>query len=66
MFRAPVTGILLLFELTRNYDIVLPLIATVATGTLAIDLIEIDSDSSAGPTWGWWWAPAPEREGERE
>ena len=65
VFRAPVTGILLLFELTRNYDIVLPLIATVATGTLAIDLIEIDSDSSVGPTWGWWWAPAPEREGER-
>ena len=40
VFRAPVTGILLMFELTRNYDIVLPLIATVAIGTLTIDLIE--------------------------
>jgi len=44
-----------MFELTRNYDIVLPLIATVAIGTLTIDLIEY---SNVDPTWGWWWAPS--------
>ena len=52
VFRAPVTGILLMFELTRNYDIVLPLIATVAIGTLTIDLIEVNN---VDPTWGFWW-----------
>lgn len=52
VFRAPLTGVLLMFELTRDYDIVLPLIAAVATGTLAIDLIEV---SNVDPTWGFWW-----------
>mmetsp|Transcript_3654 Transcript_3654/g.9049 ORF Transcript_3654/g.9049 Transcript_3654/m.9049 type:complete len:633 (-) Transcript_3654:623-2521(-) len=52
VFRAPITGILLLFELTRNYDIVLPLIATVAMGTVTIDIIET---SNPQPTWAWWW-----------
>jgi H+/Cl- antiporter ClcA len=36
VFRAPVTGILLMFELTRNYDIALPLIATVQDNQSAI------------------------------
>ena len=49
------TGILLMFELTRNYDIALPLILTVAIGTLTIDLIDY---SNVNPTWGWWWGPS--------
>ena len=53
-FRAPITGILLLFELTRDYDIVLPLMASVGIGTVTIDLLE---SSNAKPTWFWWWQP---------
>mmetsp|Transcript_5445 Transcript_5445/g.8656 ORF Transcript_5445/g.8656 Transcript_5445/m.8656 type:complete len:225 (-) Transcript_5445:64-738(-) len=56
VFRAPVTGVLLLFELTRDYDIVLPLIASVGLGTVVIDLIE-GTDSPS--TWSWWWQPNP-------
>ena len=54
VFRAPVTGVLLLFELTRNYDIVLPLIFTVGMGTLTIDVLE---KANKDPTWSFAWAP---------
>jgi len=40
VFRAPITGIVLLFELTRSYYIVLPMIAAVAFATLTIDVLE--------------------------
>jgi len=56
VFRAPITGILLLFELTRDYDIVLPLISSVGLATVTIDLIE---GESTPPTWAWWWQPNP-------
>jgi len=63
VFRAPVTGVLLLFELTRNYDIVLPLIFTVGMGTLTIDLLE---KSNTDPTWSFAWAPDPDNNSDEE
>jgi len=56
VFRAPITAILLLFELTRDYDIVLPLISSVGFGTVTIDLLEGEQTT---PTWAWWWQPNP-------
>jgi H+/Cl- antiporter ClcA len=40
MFRAPLTGSLLLFELTRDYDILLPLMASAGMGSLLVELVE--------------------------
>ena len=40
VFRAPLTASLLLFELTRGYDIVLPLLAATGTGPLVVQLWE--------------------------
>lgn len=37
VFRAPLTASLLLFELTRAYDIVLPLLAAAGTGPLVAE-----------------------------
>jgi H+/Cl- antiporter ClcA len=37
VFRAPLTASLLLFELTRGYDIVLPLLAAAGTGPLVVE-----------------------------
>lgn len=40
LFRAPLTASLLLFELTRNYDILIPLLASAGVGSLVSDIIE--------------------------
>jgi H+/Cl- antiporter ClcA len=40
LFRAPLTASLLLFELTRNYDVLLPLLASAGLGSLIFDLME--------------------------
>ncbi len=40
LFRAPLTASLLLFELTRDYDVILPLMASAGIGSLVGDLIE--------------------------
>jgi len=40
IFRAPLTAALLAFEITRDYDILLPLIASAASSTLICDLVE--------------------------
>ena len=40
MFRAPLTGSLLLFELTRDYDILLPLMGVSRMGSLLVELVE--------------------------
>jgi H+/Cl- antiporter ClcA len=40
LFRAPLTACLLLFEVTRDYDILLPLLASAGVATLASDIIE--------------------------
>eukprot|EP00965_Chrysotila_dentata_P255511 6212245-Pleurochrysis_carterae.AAC.4 len=37
VFRAPLTASLLLFELTRGYEIVLPLLAAAGTGPLVVE-----------------------------
>ena len=40
LFRAPLTASLLLFELTRDYDIILPILASAGVGTVVADILE--------------------------
>jgi H+/Cl- antiporter ClcA len=40
LFRAPLTASLLLFELTRDYDVILPLMASAGVGSLVNDMVE--------------------------
>jgi H+/Cl- antiporter ClcA len=40
LFRAPLTASLLLFELTRSYDILIPLLASAGVGSLVSDIVE--------------------------
>jgi H+/Cl- antiporter ClcA len=40
LFRAPLTASLLLFELTRDYDVILPLMASAGIGSVVGDIIE--------------------------
>lgn len=40
LFRAPLTATLLLFELTRDYNVILPLMATAGVGSLVGDIVE--------------------------
>ena len=40
LYRAPLTASLLLFELTRDYDVILPLMASAGVGSLVSDLVE--------------------------
>jgi H+/Cl- antiporter ClcA len=42
LFRAPLTASLLLFELTRDYDVILPLMASAGVGSLVSDLVELE------------------------
>ena len=37
-FRAPLTASMLLFELTRDYDVVLPLVASAGVAALVVEL----------------------------
>lgn len=40
LFRAPLTASLLLFETTRNYDVILPLMASAGVASLTGDIVE--------------------------
>lgn len=40
LFRAPLTASLLLFECTRNYDVILPLMASAGVASLTGDVVE--------------------------
>ena len=40
LFRAPLTASLLLFELVRDYDVILPLMVSAGLGSVVADLIE--------------------------
>lgn len=40
LFRAPLTASLLLFELTRDYNVILPLMATAGVGSVIGDVVE--------------------------
>jgi H+/Cl- antiporter ClcA len=40
IFRAPLTASLLLFEITRNYDVLLPLLASAGVASLVSDILE--------------------------
>jgi H+/Cl- antiporter ClcA len=40
LFRAPLTASLLLFELTRDYDVILPLMASAGLGSLVGDVLD--------------------------
>jgi H+/Cl- antiporter ClcA len=40
LFRAPLTASLLLFELTRDYEVLLPVVASAGVGSLIGDLVE--------------------------
>ena len=40
LFRAPLTASLLLFECTRNYDVILPLMASAGLASLTGDIVE--------------------------
>mmetsp|Transcript_9530 Transcript_9530/g.14438 ORF Transcript_9530/g.14438 Transcript_9530/m.14438 type:complete len:408 (-) Transcript_9530:317-1540(-) len=46
LFRAPLTASLLLFECTRNYDVILPLMASAGVASLTGDIVEkwLDED----------------------
>mmetsp|Transcript_18675 Transcript_18675/g.40618 ORF Transcript_18675/g.40618 Transcript_18675/m.40618 type:complete len:339 (+) Transcript_18675:32-1048(+) len=46
VFRAPLTGSLLAFELTKNYDVLVPLLASAGVGTLVCDLVESRIDQA--------------------
>lgn len=46
LFRAPLTASLLLFELTRNYDILIPLLASAGVGSLVSDIVEQKIESA--------------------
>lgn len=45
LFRAPLTASLLMFEITRDYDVLLPLLASAGIASLASDIIENRIDS---------------------
>lgn len=40
LFRAPLTATMLLFECTRNYDVILPLMASAGVASLVGDIVE--------------------------
>ena len=40
IFKAPLTGSILLFELTRDYQIIIPLMASAGLGSLVIEVID--------------------------
>ena len=40
LFRAPLTGTLLLFEVTRNYDVLLPIMASAGVASIVSDVLE--------------------------
>ena len=40
LFKAPLTGSLLLFELTRDYDVLLPVLASAGVGSVVGDIVE--------------------------
>ena len=40
LFRAPLTASLLLFELTRDYDVILPLMASAGVASLVGDILD--------------------------
>ena len=40
IFRAPLTASLLMFEITRNYDVLLPLLASAGVASLVSDIVE--------------------------
>lgn len=53
LFRAPLTASLLLFELTRNYDILIPLLASAGVGSLVSDIVEQKKSSQQSTESNW-------------
>ncbi|KAG5186717.1 chloride channel, partial [Tribonema minus] len=49
VYRAPLTSSLLLFELTRDYDIVLPLMASAGVASLLVELVQSRSAAVLPP-----------------
>jgi len=48
LFRAPLTATLLMFELTRNYESILPLMAAAGVGSVVADILEAVTERAAG------------------
>lgn len=46
IFRAPLTASLLLFEITRNYDVLIPLLASAGVASLVSDIVESKVEQS--------------------
>jgi H+/Cl- antiporter ClcA len=46
VFRAPLTGSLILFECTREYDVILPLMASAGWASVVADVLDIWKSSS--------------------
>jgi H+/Cl- antiporter ClcA len=46
VYRAPLTGSLLLFELTKDYDIILPLMASAGVASLLVELVQTKPPSA--------------------
>ena len=46
MLRAPLTASMLLFELTRDYDVVLPLVASAGVAALVVELAPARADAA--------------------
>ena len=56
LFQAPLTASLLLFELTRDYEVILPVVAAASVGSVIGDLVEKNYEEkkrdSDGASWG--------------
>jgi Voltage gated chloride channel len=52
VFRAPLTGSLILFECTREYDVILPLMASAGWASVVADVLEIWKSSERKPREG--------------
>jgi len=55
LFRAPVTATLLLFELTQDYKIELPLLTAVGVACMTMDILGPNKDKP--PSWAFYWRP---------
>jgi len=59
LFRAPVTATLLLFELTGNYEIALPLLSAVGVSCLTMDILGANKEKPG--SWSFYWQRPPKK-----
>lgn len=59
LFRAPVTATLLMFELTGNYEIALPLLSAVGVSCLTMDILGANKEKPG--SWSFYWQRPPKK-----